>query len=130
MKKRRTMTATDLGLDFDRMESARRPPSEWIFLGLAEPWDMVEHARVHLGMESCPVCGGSPLQGRRYCLICDRSSFDGEITFPGLPVDRYPNLDYPRESEAPVYAPTPGLKGGKGESKTRTTRQKRRAPHA
>lgn len=105
-------TATDLGIDLDRI-AARRVPREWVYLDGCAPWEAAEHDAVHEGAAPCPVCGGLPLAPSRYCAYCDRAGLDGQATYPGYPVDYAPDPHYPRDT-ATRYAPDRRLRGGVG----------------
>jgi hypothetical protein len=115
---RRMICASDLRIDFDRIED-NRAPSQWIYLEGVTLLERIKEDRHRAGVAPCQVCGRTrktkrPLSPRsRYCLGCDSAGLDGIARYPGLDVDSAPNVDW--EGGTPTkYVADPKLAGGKG----------------
>lgn len=107
-------TATDLGIDLDRIAVVPATPRGPRFLVMLEgsgPWDW--EAWEGNNPVPCPVCQGRRLPRSWMCLRCNRMGTDGQVSYPGLPVGQY--LDPQWVAEPTVFVRHAQLRGGLGE---------------
>lgn len=115
----RIRNATDAGIDLDRVAVVPATPRGPAFLVVMEgsgPWDWEawqDEVRAKVGPEGCPVCWGRRLPRSWMCLRCNRMGTDGKVSYPGLPVGKYPDPDW--EAGPTAYVSHVKLKGGLGE---------------
>lgn len=90
------------GMDLDAYSA---PPirAAWLLVGMDRPWGPAEVERARSEKGPCPNCAGVELRGPEYCPACDACGLDGKVSYPGIPVGRMIDYDWP--VDRPGYTP-------------------------